>query len=384
VPLTAWRTRHRLAEGEAQPWLLLFVVVRFIASGVATILLAFGSADVALIVLSAYGFVSTALIASWPRVRRDPVAWVFDSVFVLALVYASGDWRSPFYMLWLTTLALPAVHLRLRHTVWLGIVASIAYLLVAIIGGPRPGTVRPLTSETLVVHLTLPALLIFGLGYATDAMRRLQAERTRRERLAIETERRRIAWELHDSAKQRLHAAHLLVSSLENRVDGDVVPAVQRASIELESAAADMDTSLAELRSPLEGRPLHIALAERAESMAPEGGPAITVHGRAPDLPPLVAAHVYRIGCEALTNALRHAGATAIAVELEPQGAGLRMAIADDGSGLPGNRRPHATGILAMQARAASIGAQLHIGERGTGGGTEVVVEVPPDVHARA
>ena len=49
-------------------------------------------------------------------------------------------------------------------------------------------------------------------AYAAEALRRLAVERTTRERLAIEAERRRIAWELHDSAKQRLHAAHLLVT----------------------------------------------------------------------------------------------------------------------------------------------------------------------------
>lgn len=382
MSLTAWRTRRRLAEGEAQPWLLLFLAARLLASGIAIMLLASGTAQVALLVLSSYGVISTAVMALWPRVRHEPVAWAFDCLFVLALVYVSGDWRSPFYLLWLTTLALPAVHLRLRHTIWLGLGATLLYLAVAIIGGPQPGTVRPLTSETLVVHVALPALLVFGLGYATDAIRRLQFERTRRERLAIEAERRRIAWELHDSAKQRLHAAHLLVSSLQDRVGSDVEPTVARASIELESAAADMDTSLAELRSPLEGRPLHIALAERAASMVPDGGPHITINGVAPELPPLVAAHVYRIGCEALTNALRHADATTIDVELESHGGGLRMAIADDGSGLADQRRPAATGIHAMRARAATIGAQLHIGARSDGGGTEVVVDVPPDGDA--
>jgi signal transduction histidine kinase len=136
-----------------------------------------------------------------------------------------------------------------------------------------------------------------------------------------------------------------------------------------------MDTSLAELRSPLEGRPLHEALADRARTMAPDGGPQITVTGTAPPLSPLVAAHVYRIGCEALTNALRHAEATSIEVVLEPRRDGLCMTIADDGRGLPEERRQHATGILAMHGRAASIGAQLTISGR-DGGGTRVLVDV--------
>ena len=41
-----------------------------------------------------------------------------------------------------------------------------------------------------------------------------------RQQLAIEAERKRIAWELHDSAKQRVHAAHLVLSLLEPRLEG--------------------------------------------------------------------------------------------------------------------------------------------------------------------
>ena len=63
-----------------------------------------------------------------------------------------------------------------------------------------------------------PFMLVVALAYAAEALRRLSAERSARERLAIEAERKRIAWELHDSAKQRLHAAHLLVTSLHGRV----------------------------------------------------------------------------------------------------------------------------------------------------------------------
>ena len=247
--------------------------------------------------------------------------------------------------------------------------------MVAFVGGPNPGEIKPLTSETLAIHLVLPALLVFGLAYAADALRRAVAERDRRERIAIEAERKRIAWELHDSAKQRLHAAHLLVSALVGRVDPEAAVVLQRAQIELESAAADMDTSLAELRSPLEGRPLHEALADRAREMASAQAPLIEVHGTAPPLPPLMAAHVYRIACEAMTNALRHAQATRIDVLVQTTPTGLRLDVVDDGIGLPEPTRTAATGIAAMRSRAASIGAELDV-RRGETGGTHVIVHL--------
>src|SRR5918996_979630 len=176
----------------------------------------------------------------------------------------------------------------------LGLAASLSFFVVAVIGGPAWGGLQVSSAETLAIHLPLPLLLVTSLAYATEALRRLDRERGERERLAIEAERQRIAWELHDSAKQRLHAAHLLVSSLHERVPRALARTVGRASVELESAAAEMDTSLAELRSPLEGRPLDEALRARADELAPDGRPRITIGGTAPPLPPLVVAHVYR------------------------------------------------------------------------------------------
>jgi signal transduction histidine kinase len=378
MAITPWRTRQRLAAGDRAPWLLLLVAARVVATAIAVFLLLLQPVRPGLAALASYGLVSAVLILLSPRLRRSPVAWVADSAITLGLVAASGDWRSPFFMLWLTSLALPAVQLPLRRAPLVAFIAVGAYLVVAFVGGPAPGRIQPLTSETLVNHLVLPVVCVLGLAYASDALRRAQLERNRRERLAIEAERQRIAWELHDSAKQRLHAAHLIISALEGRVEPPLEATVQRAVIELESAAADMDTSLAELRSPLEGRPLHEALAARAAELSPDDSPRVAVTGTAPPLSPLVAAHVYRISCEAVTNALRHAEATQIDVVVEATEHGVRVNVIDDGVGIPERQRPQSTGILAMQSRADSIGATLSIRRR-TGGGTHVLVDLAPN-----
>jgi len=247
---------------------------------------------------------------------------------------------------------------------------------VAVLGGPVPGRLQLRSTETLAIHVSLPFMLVVALAYSAEALRRLSAERSARERLAIEAERRRIAWELHDSAKQRLHAAHLLVTSLNGRVPEPLGPTVARAGVELESAASDMDTSLAELRSPLEGRRLDEALRSRAAELAPAGRPRVEVSGEAPELPPLVGAHAYRIAGEALTNALRHADAETIRIDFSRGHGSLRLAVSDDGRGLPAERRPGATGLEAMENRAASIGAQLTVG-RPEGGGTRIELDIP-------
>ena len=358
-------------------WLTLYAAARLAATAFAAGLVIWGGMGASDLVLLLYGPLSTAVAFFVPAVRRRPVAWAIDSVLVLGCVLAYGDWRSPFYLLWLTTLALPATAVTPRRGVWLGAGASSAFFVVAVIGGPSWGGLQVSSAETLAIHLTLPLLLVASLAYATDALRRLDAERAERERLAIESERQRIAWELHDSAKQRLHAAHLLVSSLRGRVPRDVGRTVERASVELESAASEMDTSLAELRSPLEGRPLEEALRARAGELAPDGRPRIAVRGRAGTLSPLVAAHVFRIASEAMTNALRHADATAIDITIEARDGGLRLLVRDDGRGLPAERRPGASGLFAMESRAATIGGRLTVGSPDNVRGTTIELEVP-------
>lgn len=371
--------RDDLLTGDSRPWLLLFVTARLAASALALALTLWDGFAIGDLPLLLYGPLSTALLVVFPRLRTLPAAWLLDSALALAIVLESGDWRSPYYPLWLTTLALPAVRLPLRRAALVAVLAPLVFLAVAFLGGPAPGELNLVSSETLAIHLALPAVVVAGLAYAAEALRQLLAERGRSERLAVERERRRIAWELHDSAKQRLHAAHLLVSSLAARADDTTRPLAARALVELESASADMDTSLAELRSPLQGRPLEEALRERAREMSTADGPRISVHGHAPELPTLAAAHAYRIGCEALTNALRHARASAIDVTVEQRDGAVRLRVHDDGDGMPARRRGDASGLVTMESRAASIGARLSIGPGATGSGTVVVLDLPLD-----
>ena len=366
----------RLGATTDARWLTLYIGARLAATAFAAALVLWGGMSPDELLLLLYGPLSTAVLMS-PRIRRLPAAWAVDFAATLACVLASGDWRSPFYLLWLVSLCLPAATLAPRRAVWLAVGAPIAFLVVAFVGGPAWNALQVSSTETLAIHLSLPLLLVLSLTYATDALRRLAAERAERERLAIEAERRRIAWELHDSAKQRLHAAHLLVSSLQGRVPDALELTVGRAAVELESAASDMDTSLAELRSPLEGRPLDEALRGRATELAPDGAPAIRIRGTAPSLPPLVAAHVYRIASEAITNALRHADATTIDVAIDATNGRLRLQVGDDGRGLGPQRRPGATGLQAMESRAATIGGRLDIAAAADGRGTAITLEVP-------
>jgi signal transduction histidine kinase len=361
---------------------LLLLILRAGATATAATLLAVHRVtahdNLLIAVVLAYFIVTAAAVLFWPQLARRPLCWIADMAIGFALLCVSPDWRSPFYLLALTTLALPAAALGPRRAVVVGVGWTTAFAVVAYLIGPNPLHLgNQATKETLAAHLVLPIMICLGVGYAAETVRGLASQRRRTERLAIEAERRRIAWELHDSAKQRVHAAHLLVSALADADDPATAAVVDQAIAELEAASAEMDTSLAELQEPLLGRPLDEAVRQRGEQLTLAGGPAIDVQGELRDLSSLQAAHAYRIVAEAITNAVRHAGADQVVVMLGRDAGHARIVVRDDGTGLPAVARPGATGLLAMRNRARSIKGTLDIDTDPDRPGTAVTLTFP-------
>jgi two-component system sensor histidine kinase UhpB len=79
-----------------------------------------------------------------------------------------------------------------------------------------------------------------------------------------------------------------------------------------------------------------------------------------PRLDPEIELVVYRIAQEGLTNALRHAHATHVLVELHETASGLHLTVADDGRGLPPGET-EGPGLRGMRERALLVGAHLEI-----------------------
>ena len=376
IAATRWRAVHQ------DRWLVLFLLARGIATVAALGLLGAHrvTAHDAWLALGALlaGPGAMLLAASSERLRRSPLAWSVDGLVALGLVLASEDWRSPFYLLALSTLILPAVTLKLRMAALWGFSFVAAYLGVAVFCGLDARTLdSTIRLETLATHLLVPLLVVLALSYASDLLVRLRREEERARTLAIDSERRRIAWELHDSAKQRVHSAHLLLSSVGDRVDAGAVSTVEQALRELQAATADMDTSVSELQTPVDGRRLDVLVRERAAELAPICSARIAVQGDAPQLPATLTAHAYRIVAEALLNAVRHARADNIDIVIALDNGRLTIRVSDDGHGLPQRARPGAHGMSFMGHRAATIGARLNFTSGRDGRGTTVALDIP-------
>ena len=110
-------------------------MTRLLAAALAVLLLAVHhvtSRDGALIVVTVAWTVVSLGALRLPRVQRSAIAWLVDAAVALALIWASGDWRSPYYLYAITTLVLPATSLRFRSAVLWGLGYVAAYLAVAV------------------------------------------------------------------------------------------------------------------------------------------------------------------------------------------------------------------------------------------------------------
>lgn len=385
-PVNGGRRRERIALRALRThrWFALLTMTRVLGAVLAIALLLAHQvthADPLLAALTAaWTPLSLALLRRTEASDWAPAVWALDAAAALSLVLAGGDWRSPFYVFALTTLVLPATSLPWRGAVAWGVGFSACYGGVALLTEKLPSDTltNTIRLETLATHLFVPVLITTTLAYSSLLLDRLRAARGESERLVLQAERQRIAWELHDSAKQRVHAAHLMLTALDGAVAGASERMLLDSAVgELRAATSDMETSVAELRTPLDGRPVDELLRERAVELSRTGVARIDVAGRLPSLPPLVAAHTYRIAAEALTNAVRHAGCSAILVTLASSADGVSLTIADDGVGMPDEPRPGGHGLRSMHGRAETIGAQLHIGPGPGGHGTSVALALP-------
>jgi signal transduction histidine kinase/ligand-binding sensor domain-containing protein len=201
------------------------------------------------------------------------------------------------------------------------------------------------------------------------------------ERLA---ERTRIAQELHDTLLQGV-----LSVSMQLHVAVDQLPDDSPARTTMNRVLQLMGQVIDEGRNTLRGLRSSIESAhdlKNSFSRIPqelgkqEVDFRVVVEGAALPLRPAVRDEVYRIGREALVNALRHSGAGKIDLHLEYAANQLRILVQDDGCGidpqvLQSSRNGH-RGLSGMRERAERIGGKLRVLSC-TGGGTEVELRLP-------
>ena len=122
--------------------------------------------------------------------------------------------------------------------------------------------------------------------------------------------------------------------------------------------------------------PLDGALVQAAEEVAHRVGMQVRFEGaRGVVVPGETREALIRIVREAVTNAARHGGAQRVALELR-NGRGVRLRVADDGSGfVAGETRPGSFGLVSMRERTEALGGRFRL-ETEPGAGTAIEVAI--------
>lgn len=230
----------------------------------------------------------------------------------------------------------------------------------------------------------LAAGWMFGayLGELRSRAARAQREKEIETRRAVAEEQARIARELHDVLA---HSVSVIV--VQAAAAGDVFDSnPERARDALGSIEATGRQALADLRRVLDGvRPVDAGAADLGPQPGLSGIGALIdqirsaglpvdwrIEGVPFEVPPGIDLSAYRIVQEALTNTLKHAGASRAAVVVRYGTSELALDITDDGPGRIGNGDGSSgRGIIGMRERVALYGGDLAAGP-GASGGFEV------------
>ncbi|MEE1759421.1 sensor histidine kinase [Streptomyces sp. SP18BB07] len=346
--------------------------------------------------------VSYAMLRDWyrfaPRLLAHPTLMALDLLFGAVLLLTA----SPASPLAYATVCTPLLSGLLYGWRGAGVLTGLQLAVLLTVHRAwehRPGAgantllIAGVCVAAGIIGVTLRNLM-FRFGTATQAL----SEATSRLAVAeaVESERARLARDLHDSVAKTLHGLALAADALATSADhptpdpahlrqqaGLVASAARRAAAESRDLLTDLrrHTDLTAHAPPTD---LTAELTARAKDF--ESRTSIPTHvthpgEEPPPLPPETTHHLLAITSEALENIHRHAHATTAEVSLTTTPDTLHLTIKDDGVGLPPTftleeaQRSGHFGLLGMAERAARTNATLHL--RTTAPGTEVTLTLP-------
>lgn len=228
------------------------------------------------------------------------------------------------------------------------------------------------------------ATCLVALGLLAVALYRLRVRRLTAQFAAVLAERNRIAREIHDTLAQSFVGIGVqleTVAKMQSTSPDEARQRLDRARVLVRSSLAEARRSVWNLRPrALEDADLAAALSEVAQQVSGDPEVAVHVSGRRRRLPADVENNLLRIGQEALANAVRHARAQSIKVDLTFGEGHVRLSVCDDGRGFDVESAARSAaghfGLAGMRERVHHLGGELSLISR-IGQGAEVVVDVP-------
>jgi len=288
--------------------------------------------------------------------------------------------------------------LRPRKELW--IAAALAVAFTVALAAPQMQS-RRLIAETISITATFAFAASLGdatrnrRAYIAEVEQRASdAERTREEeaRSRVEEERLRIARELHDITAHSLSLIAVQAGAAEKVVESNpaaAIEALEAIRLASKSSLDELRAMLGVLRGDDDAAPFAPAgtlsrLPELVHSVT-AAGIEVTLDSAdgLDEVPAFVDVSAYRIVQEALTNVVRHAGASHVTVSLAIDGTDLVLAVVDDGRGGTGSAgTTDGHGISGMRERVAALGGTFEAGAV-PGGGFRVAARLPSSTGAR-
>jgi two-component system sensor histidine kinase UhpB len=307
-------------------------------------------------------------------------------------ILITGEASDEVAEVWENTLALGAAGAVLNVAVILLLYALFGRVLKPLTGFAHG--LRDLEQRNYRVRLVRPGAPELGviadrfnaLAQALDALRAENNELNRRVITAQDDERRRTALELHDEVGPclfGLKANATSIAAITADSPGGVAERARDVLAIVEHLQSINRSLLNRLRPMALGHvPLGDLVAELVSERArqhPQTQVSFTPGRLLPSYGDSIDLTVYRCIQESLTNALRHANATRVTIELGEAGhRAVQVRVCDDGCGIDA-KTPPGRGLLGMQERVQALGGSFVIdGAQGNGTRVQVLLPIKP------
>jgi signal transduction histidine kinase len=269
-----------------------------------------------------------------------------------------------------------------RRQALVGLAIAFAALVV-IVGNDPEGA----PGDFFFIPLVFAVVWLAGFGLtrkmeqaqaAEERASRMELEREAEARAAVAEERARIARELHDVVGHAVSVMTVQASGVRRLLKPDQER--EREALEIveqtgREALAEMRRLVGVLRRPEEAPALapqpSLQYLDKLVEQAGEAGLPVEVQieGEAKELPAGVDLTAYRLVQEALTNSIKHAGASRAEVVVRYGQGAVELLIRDDGRGISdGKAESGGHGLVGMRERVAVYGGELEAGPRPDGG----------------
>ncbi|WP_082959308.1 GAF domain-containing sensor histidine kinase [Mycobacterium mantenii] len=198
----------------------------------------------------------------------------------------------------------------------------------------------------------------------------LASGREHARQLTLVGERERIAHDLHDHVIQRLFAAGMdLQGTVARARSPEVVERLNRTLDDLQTIIEEIRTTIFQLKSPLQHESGFRQRIQRVVTDLTENRDIVTtvrMHGPTTAVGGELAEHAEAVTAEAVSNAVRHSGASRLTIEVDVADM-LTLDIIDNGSGIPDDNRRR-SGLANMAYRAEQVGGRCEISNHAAGG----------------